>query len=362
METRPGLPLAASPRSTELGTESFLMASEGPRCLVCGESCCQVFRRCPDGLVLQCSACGLGFVHPQPVDAHALYRSDKRSQVAYYRHCAEADRRTFTFVLDRVPSWVAGRRPPCDAPNSPLAPPSVAARGHFRPPVGRPPCDAPNSPLAPPSVAARGHFRPPVGRVLDVGCATGTFLEVARSRGFEGLGVELSPESLAWCRSRGLSVVPGPVEQAGLPQRRFDIIHLGDVLEHLPDPAVTLRFLRGLLRDQGLIVISTPNFASLATRVFQIKPREHLFYFTARSLARLLEGTGFRPLSVTSFDRWREVGSLALSPTFPPGSFLGKVLAMLHDIRAGRPLIIRFPFRENLLAFGRADDGHGSAT
>jgi SAM-dependent methyltransferase len=244
------------------------MASEGPRCLVCGESCCQVFRRCPDGLVLQCSACGLGFVHPQPVDAHALYRSDKRSPVAYYRHCAEADRRTFTFVLDRVPSWVAGRRPPCDAPNSPLAPPSVAARR---------------------------HFRPPVGRVLDVGCATGTFLEVARSRGFEGLGVELSPESLAWCRSRGLPVVPGPVEQAGLPQRRFDIIHLGDVLEHLPDPAVTLRFLRGLLRDQGLIVISTPNFASLATGFFRSNRASTCFISRLAAWPASLKARGFGP-------------------------------------------------------------------
>ena len=91
------------------------------------------------------------------------------------------------------------------------------------------------------------------GRVLDVGCGTGFLLERLAGRGFSGIGVDLSPESVAHASRRlaeigasdRLSAVVGSAYEP--PEGPFDLICLTDVLEHLEDPRACLRALASRL-------------------------------------------------------------------------------------------------------------------
>jgi 2-polyprenyl-6-hydroxyphenyl methylase/3-demethylubiquinone-9 3-methyltransferase len=112
------------------------------------------------------------------------------------------------------------------------------------------------------------HARP-AGHVLDVGCGTGFLLERLAGRGFSGVGIDLSPESVEHASRRlaqigaadRLSARVGSAYEP--PEGSFDLICLTDVLEHLEDPRACLRALRERLAPGGLLVVSTPNRRSL---------------------------------------------------------------------------------------------------
>lgn len=107
------------------------------------------------------------------------------------------------------------------------------------------------------------------GRVLDVGCGTGFLLERLAERGYSGVGIDLSPESVEHATRRlaeigaddRLSARVGSAYEP--PDGPFDLICLTDVLEHLEDPRACLRALRERLAPGGLLVVSTPNRRSL---------------------------------------------------------------------------------------------------
>ena len=109
----------------------------------------------------------------------------------------------------------------------------------------------------------------PGGRVLDVGCGTGFLLEQLAKRGFSGVGIDLSPESIAHTQQRlkALGVDDRLRAEVGSayepPEGPFDLITLTDVLEHLEDPRACLAAVRPQLAEGGLLVINTPNRRSL---------------------------------------------------------------------------------------------------
>jgi 2-polyprenyl-3-methyl-5-hydroxy-6-metoxy-1,4-benzoquinol methylase len=153
---------------------------------------------------------------------------------------------------------------------------------------------------------ALGTQLPRGGRALDVGCATGAFLELLAARGFEVLGVEPSAAVHAEA-SRRLGperVLHTTLEQAGLEGQRFDLISMWDVLEHLPRPLRTLRLARGLLAPGGRLVVETQDVRSLAARALgrrwqHYKHAEHLVHFDAATLARALEHAGLEAVTRT---------------------------------------------------------------
>ncbi len=145
----------------------------------------------------------------------------------------------------------------------------------------------------------------PIGRrrILDVGSGPGSFLALGLERGWEVLGVEPSERAAAGARERGVPVVeafltPALARELGT----FDVVHLSEVLEHLPEPRAMLALAHGLLAPGGLACVSVPNDynplqrALRAARGFApwwVAPPHHLNYFDFASLARLLERTGF---------------------------------------------------------------------
>jgi 2-polyprenyl-3-methyl-5-hydroxy-6-metoxy-1,4-benzoquinol methylase len=106
------------------------------------------------------------------------------------------------------------------------------------------------------------------GEVLDIGCGHGEFLEVMREAGAHARGIDQSPESIAYCHSKGLTV-----EQAdlfsyldALPDHSLDGIFSSQVVEHLPGERIPemIRLCAAKLVTGGLVAIETPNPACLA--------------------------------------------------------------------------------------------------
>jgi len=106
-------------------------------------------------------------------------------------------------------------------------------------------------------------------RVLDVGCGTGFLLEQLAGRGYHGVGIDLSPESVEHANRRLAELGAADRLRATVgsayepPAGPFDLIALTDVLEHLEEPRRCLAALREQLAPAGLLVISTPNRRSL---------------------------------------------------------------------------------------------------
>src|SRR6476620_10886016 len=89
---------------------------------------------------------------------------------------------------------------------------------------------------------ARAYLRflesqlPQRGRLLDVGCATGTFAAVAHDAGWTVTGLEASTWAIARARERcpGAKFVVGLLEEVDFPPGSFDAVTLWDVMEHVP--------------------------------------------------------------------------------------------------------------------------------
>lgn len=152
----------------------------------------------------------------------------------------------------------------------------------------------------------------PSGRFLEIGCAGGAFLHAARARGYAVQGVEFSPDAAAFARERfGLEVVTGSLGQADLGDGQFDVVFMGDVIEHLAEPVATLKEIYRVLAPGGVLVLVCPSqtntlFARLGLflyRLFGLRvrvnlPPYHLFEYRPGSIRHLLRACGFEILQV----------------------------------------------------------------
>ncbi len=144
------------------------------------------------------------------------------------------------------------------------------------------------------------------GRVLDIGCATGGFLESMRRLGWQSFGVEPNQKAVTYARERfGLEVFCGELEQASYPTGFFDLVTLWDVLEHLHDPLSTLQEVARVIKPGGTLAINIPNPDGIEARLFGPYwtgwdvPR-HLNVFPQATLWKLLGELGFSRVAVTS--------------------------------------------------------------
>ncbi|MFC1658629.1 methyltransferase domain-containing protein [Candidatus Omnitrophota bacterium] len=137
------------------------------------------------------------------------------------------------------------------------------------------------------------------GRLLDIGCANGFFLDEARRRGWAISGVEFSKWAVDYAKEKlNLNVLRGSLEEAAFPGCSFDVIVMLDVLEHLTDPKSTLLEVRRVLKNDGILYISTPNILSAMSRILRAKwwgiNKFHLFYFSKTTFEKMLDACGFR--------------------------------------------------------------------
>jgi 2-polyprenyl-3-methyl-5-hydroxy-6-metoxy-1,4-benzoquinol methylase len=187
------------------------------------------------------------------------------------------------------------------------------------------------------------------GRILDVGCSVGFFLDYAKAEGWTTYGVEISNDTAELARRRGLDVFTGTLEQAAFPPRSFDVVTMWDVLEHLEDPVATIAIAADVVKEEGLLALSTPNIGGIFPRLSyraarwtgrwpHPEPPSHLFQFSKETIRRLLKQGGLAqfeildrriPLSYTFGDRsllLTEPKRLAYAAVFVPVAFVAPLL------------------------------------
>ena len=156
---------------------------------------------------------------------------------------------------------------------------------------------------------------PQSGRLLDVGCATGVFLDMMQKRGWDVEGIEVSDELAAYARDTfSLKVHVKDFTREEFIAKPFHVITLFDVIEHIPDPNLMIAACRGLLVDNGLLLIRTPTEEGLLRDIAKLIYRatlkkielpmhwfysfEHIHSFSLNTLSLILEKHQFSEAKV----------------------------------------------------------------
>lgn len=176
------------------------------------------------------------------------------------------------------------------------------------------------------------------GTLLDIGTGDGYFLYFAKNI-FSVEATEISKRGADYAGARGHNVHLGTVFDADFDGRKFDVITLWHVLEHLPAPGQVLNKVKSLLKPDGLLVIAVPNetrplwsarISRRRIRPFGRLSRQqeiHLVHFTPASLKRLLEQRfGFNVLNLDVDDVHVYRRRLKL-----PGYYLNKLCSRIFN-------------------------------
>ena len=147
---------------------------------------------------------------------------------------------------------------------------------------------------------------PQHGRLLDIGCATGVFLDIMQKRGWDVEGVEISDELASYARKTfSLHVHVKDLTREKITCKPFHVITLFDVIEHLPDPHLMISACKSLLTENGILMIRTPTEEGFLRDIAKILYRmtlrrvespmlwfysfEHLHSFSLNTLNMMLE-------------------------------------------------------------------------
>jgi len=155
-------------------------------------------------------------------------------------------------------------------------------------------------------------------RLLDVGCATGFFMEAAAEEGFDVRGVEFSTVAISLARPDIRErIVRGDVnELLSREAEQFDVVTAFDIIEHVQNPANFLNELREILKPGGVLAISSPDTGHvlrylMGSRWPMLQPMQHTVLFSRRGIAALLERCGFQDVQVQTAHKVLTMGYLA---------------------------------------------------
>jgi SAM-dependent methyltransferase len=141
-------------------------------------------------------------------------------------------------------------------------------------------------------------------RVMDIGCGAGHFLKVAVEKGWNAYGTEIASGAFERLARLGVKTFHGELQSANYPAEFFDVIYCSEVAEHLLDPALLLKEAARITRKGGLLYLTTPNYNSLSRRLigfdWRIFGKEHICYFTPRTLSRAIIEAGFSKVAVST--------------------------------------------------------------
>lgn len=140
------------------------------------------------------------------------------------------------------------------------------------------------------------------GALLDIGCSSGFFLDIARQKGWATYGIELNRAEYAIAKSKGHKVWNVPMEEVDSDQK-YKAVTLWDVFEHIKNGGAYLQALTKKLEVDGLVFLQIPSAASLAARILQEKCNmfdgiEHVNLYAPDTIKLLCDKSGFAILNL----------------------------------------------------------------
>lgn len=140
--------------------------------------------------------------------------------------------------------------------------------------------------------------------LLDLGCSTGFFLDLAKGAGWTTSGIELGTAEAEVAKQKGHIVYTEPIEQLKFEQP-FDVITLWDVFEHIPDGKAFLRTLGSRLNTGGLVFMQIPSSDALAAKVLRKECHmfdglEHTNLYNPSTIKQIAGACGFEVVDLQS--------------------------------------------------------------
>ncbi len=138
------------------------------------------------------------------------------------------------------------------------------------------------------------------GKLIEVGCAAGFFLAMARRDGWSVEGTDISAYATNYAREKfNIEVFTGYLRDRAYPDNYFEAAVLWHTLEHCADPKGELREINRLLKPEGILALEVPNIESLSAqkykeRWYHFVPQYHLYHFSPDTLGKLLKKTNFK--------------------------------------------------------------------
>jgi len=170
--------------------------------------------------------------------------------------------------------------------------------------------------------------------IMDIGCGNAGLLHLAREAGWQVAGMELSQQAADAIREdQGIDVIVANFLEFENPaNRKYDVVALRHVLEHLPDPLLAMQKIAGLLKDNGLALLEFPNTGSLSYKIKRLLKNRgfrtakhapewrpgHVNEYCRKSFCFLLDRTGFELVvwrtysnkpAANAFYRWVPIAS-----------------------------------------------------
>jgi len=180
------------------------------------------------------------------------------------------------------------------------------------------------------------------GNILDIGCGVGLFLYLAKKRGWEASGIEISKFASNFAKNKLKLNVINSDNLDIFQDKFFDVIVVNHVLEHIKNPLVILKQIKKKLKINGILFIGVPNIEGLFPRVQKedwpsLQPLAHIYQFTPKTLKLLLQKIGFEPIRIMSINRKFKYKSKILN------LILNKSIKLfLEKLKLGEAIVIIF--------------------
>ncbi len=148
------------------------------------------------------------------------------------------------------------------------------------------------------------------GNLLDVGCAAGFLMDESEKVGFKSYGIDTSPFITAHAdKNLQNRIQTSSLHRGKFEDSFFDVVTMFDLVEHLNDPVRDLKKIRTVMKDTGVLMISTGDVGSLYARLLGkhnhfFAPPHHFFYFSRETITEMLRQSGFEVVRIESRGKW----------------------------------------------------------
>lgn len=142
--------------------------------------------------------------------------------------------------------------------------------------------------------------------VFDIGTGGAAFLKTCLDRGYKVSGVEPNAWLCNWAKQEyDIDVMPGTLQDALPSEKKYDLVTIWDVLEHVPDPRVVIQQVSSIIKNDGIFILTFPDIGRWLPRLLGRKwsylSTVHLWYFTRELISRVLADYNFEVVKHYSY-------------------------------------------------------------
>lgn len=146
------------------------------------------------------------------------------------------------------------------------------------------------------------NLLPTISNILDIGCSSGMFLDLAKNRKINTFGIELNESEYILAKNKGHGIYNKLLEDIDF-NKKFNAITMWDVFEHIKDGEFYLNNMKKLLSNDGVIFLQIPSSDSLAAKILRDKCNmydglEHVNLYGVDTIVKLANKCGLEVISL----------------------------------------------------------------